>query len=196
MRHFFHRKKRQREIYFHEDDYCQQQLLPRDASAHAQSEIKKIKEFSDAHRDPNGYGWTDIYVRQEAPLEFHTLAIKKDIIGPIISPYLPPYDVVYTGYSSHRELCKQTAAWGTSDCCAVFIDWDKDGIVANIWTELFEQDEVAIQAATHAFAALGRLHPLVFVDWAWNYTCDVSDESAFASLLRDKLKTISDNKRH
>jgi hypothetical protein len=42
-------------------------------------------------------------------------------------------------------------------------------------------------------AALGRLHPLVYADWAWGYTCDASDDDSFASMLRKKLKTIADN---
>jgi hypothetical protein len=49
-----------REIYFHEDDYCQQQLLPREASAYARAEVQKIGEFAESHRVPGGRGWTDI----------------------------------------------------------------------------------------------------------------------------------------
>ena len=35
------------EIYFHEDDYCQQQLLPREAVAYVTAELGKIDEFDE-----------------------------------------------------------------------------------------------------------------------------------------------------
>jgi hypothetical protein len=35
-----------REIYFHEDDYCQQELLPREAAGYAETELKKAGDFA------------------------------------------------------------------------------------------------------------------------------------------------------
>ncbi len=186
---------RKREIYFHEDDYCQQQLLPREAAAHAAAEVKKIDEFANAHEAPGGLGWTDIYVRQGAPVEIRVLGIKKQDLAAAVSQFLPAFDVVYTGYSSHRELCKRVAAWGHSQTNALFADWDDDGIVTNIWAELSDHDEGSILAASKAIATLGRIHPLVYVDWAWGYTCDAADEEAFVSRLRAKQQTIAENVR-
>jgi len=118
-----------REIYFHEDDYCQQELLPREALAFADAEIKKIGEFANAHRAPDGAGWTDVYVRQKPPVTFRTIGMTKENFGTIISPHLPPFDLVYTGYSSYRERCRKAAAWGTSQHNALFADWDDEGII-------------------------------------------------------------------
>jgi len=182
-----------RQIYFHEDDYCQQQLLPRDAAAYADGELKKIADFAAAHRAPDGWGWTDIYMRQEAPTALRTLGIKKGQFGEIVLPFLPAFDIVYTGYSTHRESCKNTAAWGRSARCALLADWNDEGVIESAWAEFFEDDEASIVAASRAVAALGGRHPLVYVDWAWGYTCDSSDADAFASLLRTKLKTIAEN---
>jgi hypothetical protein len=193
MFQFLQRKSRSREIYFHEDDYCQQQLLPRSATAHAVAEVKKIGEFADAHQVQGGLGWTDVYVRQEAPPEFRTLNLKREDLAAIVSPILPVFDIVYTGYSSHREKCEKTAAWGRSQQCALFADWDDDGMVANVWAEFFDREEDSIRAASKAVTALGKVHPLVYVDWAWGYTCDASEEEAFASMLRTKLQTIAEN---
>lgn len=193
MFRFLQRKFRSRKIYFHEDDYCQQQLLPREATAHVVAEVKKIGEFADAHRVPGGPGWTDMYVRQEAPAEIRTLKMKREDLAAVVLPFLPAFDVVYTGYSSYREQCKKTAAWGRSQQCALFADWDDDGIVANVWAELFDRDEDSIRAASKAVSVLGRVHPLVYVDWAWGYTCDASEEETFASMLRTKLQTIAEN---
>jgi hypothetical protein len=190
---FFRQKPRPREICFHDDDYCRQQLLPRDAAAFADAELTRIREFADAHRAPGGFGWTDVYARREAPVELRKLNIKKEQFAEIVTPFLPSFDVVYTGYSSHRKQCKRTAAWGRSERCALFVDWVDASVVSNAWTEFFDDDEASIIAATQAIAALGSRHPLIYVDWAWGYTCDASDEEAFASRLRAKLKRVADN---
>jgi hypothetical protein len=68
-----------------------------------------------------------------------------------------------------------------------------EGVIANAWAEFFEEDDKSIVAATQTVAALGKLYPLIYVDWAWGYTCDASNENVFASMLRKKLKKTADN---
>src|SRR5687768_6450824 len=119
MLHFFRQAPR-RDIYFHEDDHCQQQILPFDAKAFAAEELKRIAEFAEAHRAPGGVGWTDMYMRSNPPLELRALGISRRQFSEAISRSLEPFDDVYTGYSSHCERCKRTAAWGRSPTCAVF----------------------------------------------------------------------------
>ena len=155
------RISRRREIYFHEDDHCQQQLLPTEG-AHWGAELRILK-------------------------------ITREQLSAALSPLLPPFDAVYTGYGSHRELCTKTAAWGISDKCALLADWEDDEIIRHAWTKFFDQGEQAILTATKAVAALGKLHPLVYVDWAWGYKCAASESDCFASLLRGKLKEIAEH---
>lgn len=182
---------RMREIYFHEDDYCQQQLLPHEAASFADDEVKRIDEFADAHQAPDGTGWTDIYRRQEALKTFRSLNISKEVFAAALAPFLPPFDVVQTGYSSHREQCTRTAAWGRSQECAVFADWDEDGIVANVWSAFFENSAESVLAAALAVAAIGQIRPLVYADWAWGYTCDATNQEIFVSKLKAKLDAIA-----
>ena len=181
-----------REIYFHEDDYCQQELLPREALAFADAEIKKIGEFADAHRAPDGAGWTDVYVRQKPPVNFRALGVKKEVFADAVSPDLPPFDLVCTGYSSYRERCRKTAAWGTSQHNALFADWDDESIITNVWAQFFDSDEKSLLAASKAVAALGMLHSIIYVDWAWGYTCEIINDEALASRLRSKLADIAE----
>jgi hypothetical protein len=181
-----------REIYFHEDDYCQQELLPHDVLAYAEAEVKKIAEFANAHRAPDGFGWTDIYRRENPPVTFHSLGMKKEDFHAVISPHLPPFDLVYTGYSSYRERCRKAAAWGTAPDNALFADWDDDGIIENVWAQFFDSEEKSLLAASKAVAALGMLHSIFYVDWAWGYTCEIINEEALASRLRSKLADIAD----
>ncbi len=162
---FEHQMPNKREIFFHEDDYCQQQLLPREAAGYSEAELKAIDDFANSHRAPGGMAWTAIYMRKSAPVEFNALKLLKEDFAAIVAKYLPAYDVVYTGYSSHRELCKRTSAWGTSPQCAVFADWHDDGMVANVWTEFFDRSD---------------------------YVCEAQEET-FASMLRSKLESIAGN---
>lgn len=194
LHRLFQRLTRKREIYFHEDDYCQQQLLPHAALVQAQAQLENISEFASAHEAPGGVGWTDVYVREEGPVEFASLGITRVEFEELISPILPEFDVVYTGYSSHREVCKRTSAWGVSRWCALFADWDENGVIKNVWSSFFDDAEPSLRAAARAVAALARRHPLVYVDWAWGYTCDASSEEEFVAMLRSKLATIAERR--
>jgi hypothetical protein len=181
-----------REIYFHEDDHCQQELLPREALPFAEAQVIQIAEFANAHLAPGGAGWTDVYVRQKPSVSFRALGMKKEDFDVAISPHLPPFDLVYTGYSSYRERCRKAAAWGTAQHNAIFADWDDEGIITNVWTQFFDSDEKSLLAASKAVAALGSLHALIYVDWAWRYTCEIINEEAFSSPLRNKLADIAE----
>ena len=79
-----------REIYCHEDDYCQQELLPHEALGFAETEIKKIAEFAGVHLAPGGAGWTDVYVRPKPPVNFRTLKITTEDFDVAMSSHLPP----------------------------------------------------------------------------------------------------------
>lgn len=185
-----------REIYFHEDDYCQQELLPRDALAYAEVEVKKIAEFADAHRAPDDAGWTDMYVRAKRPVTFRALGMKKEDLDVAISAHLPMFDLVYTGYSSYRERCRKAAAWGTAQHNAIFADWDDEGIITNVWAQFFESDEKSLLAASKAVVALGMVHSLIYADWAWGYACEIINGEAFASHLRAKLADIAERTKN
>ncbi len=184
---------KKREIYVHEDDYCQQQLLPRKAAEFAGTELKKIGDFANAHRAPDGLGWTEMYVRKKAPVELPALKIKREDFASIVSLSFPLFDAVFTGYSSYREPCNKTAAWGTTDQCALFANWDDDGIIQSIWAEFFDRDKESINAATSVVRALGVRYPLVYVDWAWGYVCEAHDSASFSSMLQSKLEAIINN---
>jgi hypothetical protein len=131
-----------------------------------------------------------MYMRKDPPTDLCTLKMTLDDIAGVIERYLPPFEIVYTGYSSHRERCKNTAAWGKTSHCALLLNWDSDGIICNIWSEFFDSDDESVSAATKAIGTIGKIQPLIYVDWAWGYVCDASDEATFASSLRNKLNTI------
>jgi len=66
------------EVYFHEDDYCQIELLPSTSWKFCFNQIKEIDEFSEKHKVKNGIGWDKIYIRKESPYKIESLIIKFD----------------------------------------------------------------------------------------------------------------------
>ncbi len=60
-----------RESYFHEDDYCQIEILPIDNLKFCLKQAGKISEFSEKHQ--NGIGWDAMYVREENPRKLSEL---------------------------------------------------------------------------------------------------------------------------
>lgn len=179
-----------RQIFFHEDDYCQQQILPAAQGGRAVAELEKIQDFSEAHRAKDGLGWDDIYVRNDAAPGLAALGITRKQLDTLLKGLLPSYDRVHAGYSSQRELCQNTGAWGTSEECCLFADWNEAEVIQNIWANFFARDERSLNRAADAVSALAAIAPLVYADWAWGFTCDASDRGRFIKLLRDKLEQI------
>src|SRR5512144_460743 len=95
-----------RTVYFHEDDYCQIEVLPAQSWEYCAIQLGQIAEFSEQHRTPNGMGWTGIHVRGKAPATLAALSLDVDSVSRALSQYLVPFDRVETGYSSHREECR------------------------------------------------------------------------------------------
>ena len=110
-----------------------------------------------------------------------------------ISPFLPPFDSVYRDTAPIARNVKRQKLGERRSSAPIFADWDDDGTVANAWAEFFADDNDSIDRVTKAVATLRQIHPLIYVDWAWGYLCEVTDEQAFASMLRTKLDTIATN---
>ena len=77
------------EIYFHEDDYCQIEVLPVSNWEHCATQIGEIESFSEAHPAPGGTGWTDMYVREENPFSLRDLGISRTTLASALREALP-----------------------------------------------------------------------------------------------------------
>ena len=186
----FKKKKSIRKIYFHEDDYCQQQFLPIENQEWVNNELNNIEEFSDKHKSKSGFGWNEIDVRKDPTISLTDIKITVEEVSTALTHIMPFYDLVFTGYGTYREKCENTSAWGLNPNCAVFLDWDEKHIVTNIWTNFFDIEDNSIIPASEVAEALGKLRPLFFVDWAWGYSCELNDPKEFANQLRAKLKSL------
>ncbi|MEN9493671.1 MAG: hypothetical protein RJA63_4120 [Pseudomonadota bacterium] len=174
-----------RTIYFHEDDFCQIQLLPARNWGHCAQQLGELSEFAEAHRAPGG-GWTEVYMRQDEPESIASLALTVDRLGTLLASSLEPFDRVDTGYGSRRDPCEHTRAWGFDEDCAVFLEFAHDGTVQHIWLGLGRPGAEAQRSLLKALGDLGNLHPMLLVDWGWGRLFRADDGASLASYLAER----------
>src|SRR5688572_27492443 len=122
--------------WFHEDDYCQIELLPRGAAEFAKQQAAEITSFSEAHRTEDGF-WTEMYLRPDAPVSLGAFAITLAELEGQALGHLRRFARVNTGYSTHVEPAQNTAAWGDGETPLVFADSTAEGLVQHIWLPFF-----------------------------------------------------------
>lgn len=165
-----------REAYYHEDDYCQIELLPLDNLQHCLQQLGEQQAFADAHA--SGAGWTDMYVRGAPPLSLSPLSalgITAAQLRQALAAALPPYDAVFTGYSSYRLECKNVLAFGGERTETLFAGINDDGVVADLWCS----DGMA------ALQLLPQRAQLLFVDWNAGFVCPLAEQALFQRYLQE-----------
>jgi hypothetical protein len=167
-----------RAVYFHEDDFCQIEVLPAENSAYCARELDQIAEFSAQHRAPDGVGWTDVYPRGEAQKKLADLLLSADRASGALAEHLPEFDRVETGYGSHVEQCRGIRAFGFDRGCVVFMSETETRYVRDIWLGLDGPDESATAALVAALGKLSGLAPLILVDWGWERVIALGDSAS------------------
>ena len=168
-------------IWFHEDDYCQIELLPRAAEAFARGEAEKIRAFGEAHKAPDGIGWTDIYRAKAPPATVHDLKIHIDKLKECVPPSLGLFERVTTGYSTHVERAERTVAWGREGRALIFADSDELQVVQHIWFDHFGRSSTDDMRSF--LGACTARWDVLLCDWAWTQVVDPRDTSALDSYL-------------
>lgn len=162
-----------REAYYHEDDYCQIELLPLDNLQHCLTQMGAQQAFADAHR--SGAGWTDMYVIETPPSPLSAMGIRAEQLRLALGDALPPYDVVYTGYGSYRVECKNVLAFGGEQTETLFVGLDEHGIVCDLWcSDGMEQ-----------LLLLPLKEQLLLADWGAAFACPLADGELFARYLEE-----------
>jgi hypothetical protein len=152
-----------REAYFHEDDYRQIELVCDENFDWCVEQTARIEQFADAHRA--GAGWTDMYVRPETPVPLAARGITVESFADAVTPLLPPFDAVTTGYSTTVEPLPHVRAFGNDPEIIVFAEAGQE-IVSAIGITLQVTDAAEAGRVAVALTSLARFR-LVFVDWAW-----------------------------
>ena len=171
-----------REIYFHEDDYCQIQILPLSLWDYCLSEMNKINEFSNAHKAE--IGWTDIYIREETPQNLTDLAITVEEFKQSVELTLKRYEKVTTGYSSHVEECENCLAWGIEDRnFTIFADTNSKNLINAVWLEIGTLNRENSPVVTETFKNLPKSNELMIADWNWSNVAAIGNEKSLTDYL-------------
>lgn len=175
-----------RSVYFHEDDFCQIELLPAENWEYCQRELQQIATFSQQHRASDGIGWTDIYVRKEAEKSLSSLSLATSRVAAALARHLPAFDLVETGYGSHVEQSRHTKGFGVDSNCVLFVSETEVGIVNYIWLSLVNSDEGACSSLLPALGELNNLAPLLMVDWTWGSLMLLDDSIALGRYFSER----------
>ena len=174
-----------RSVFFHEDSYCQVEILPAVAYGYCTHEMKRIDEFASAHRD--GLGFTDVYLRTEPPASLMLLGITLSDLRSTIGETFAPFDQVFTGYSSHRERCPSVQAWGFDDSVAVFAGLDEDDVVLSVWLLLQGVTKRKIGEWCRALISLPRSDEMLLADWNSSEVVLLKDQPSLESYLKSYI---------
>lgn len=172
-------------IYFHEDSYGQIELVPIENERFVDEEIRKITNFSEEHKAEDGFGWTDVYVRNDPKKNIFDYKIKKIDFEELFEATGGHIEKVYTGYSSYREECKNTNAYKLDEI-ALFYSY-KDDYISDIWFDFYLEDEGAAKNLYLILKVIANAYDVLFVHWGWGYYSRIKQDKT----LKDKLISFS-----
>ncbi len=170
-----------REAYFHEDDYCQVEILPVANYEFCREQMGEIAEFSTKH--DTGFGWTDMFVRSESPTSLKQIGLTRAALESELCLYLPKFDRVLTGYSTYREECRNAIAFGAGTNFVLFAGFDSE-YVSHLWLTIYGLTLTDMKLAHRAFAYLSRSH-LLLADWFMLALIVLADTDAVARYLSE-----------
>jgi hypothetical protein len=168
-------------IYFHEDDYCQVQLLPKEDHDHLSTEGAKVKEV--AEKNFTGYGFANIHVPAKEPIPLSSRGIGvSEIDSILIAERFDRIATVFSGSMSDRALARNTVAFKLGSY-SFYYDYE-NGIVQNIWLDLFGKASSEDRAnLTNALHGIGTKWDLVLMHWSWSSLVDLNSQPAIAEYL-------------
>lgn len=172
-----------RTAYFHEDDYCQWEVLPLTAKAYCLKEMGQIEDFVEKLQNED-VGFSDIYLRDDSPHRMSELSLRSEQLDEALS-FLPPYDRVETGYSTYREQLKSTRGRGEKAEQNVFWSVDGNGLVNALWLDLQITPE-AKELWRRILTTLGQLTPVLLADWEWEQCVDLTSAKEIEQYLTEK----------
>ena len=170
-----------REAYFHEDDYCQTELLPIANYKHCRDQLGEIVSFSARHETE--FGWTDMYLRKDAPTTLAATQILTFNLQDALGQFLPQFDHVTTGYSTYKESCDNTIAFGANTNLVLFAEHSGEH-VAKLWLAMYGLSENDTELASRMFRLLSQWD-LLLVDWSMSALVALADVDAVRQYLAE-----------
>jgi hypothetical protein len=170
-----------READYHEDDYCQTQLLPIANHKHCRYQLGEIESFSSQHETE--FGWTDMYVRPDAPQTLVATRITVIELQQALGHLMPPFDRVTTGYSIYKQPCRNTIAFGSDTNLILFAEHDCE-LITTLWLTIHGLSEHDTELAFRVFRLMSQWE-LLLVDWSMPALVTLDDTDAVSQYLAE-----------
>ncbi len=177
--------KQKRIAFFHEDDYCQKEILPLTAKNFCLKQMGEINDFSQEHQLESGL-FTDIFIRENSPHGIEELGLCSEQLNVALS-FLPPYDLVETGYSSYREKSETTYGRGNGYEQNIFWSINETGVVNAIWLDIGIAS-VTMDMWRKVLISLGKIAPVLLADWNCSLYVDLTNPSNIEKYIKEKSR--------
>ena len=175
-------------IYFHEDDFCQIEILPAENLSFCLEQAERISAFAGEHKA--GLGYSEVFMRKDAPVSLYSKSITADTLQEYLGEILPEFDEVYTGYGTHEEKCSFTRAFGKDTNTVVFYS-NKEALANHIWLtlDIMKSDDIVI--ARSILDALAKINDFIIADWGWAFVEPIKNIRSIDSYLNMRLKEFA-----
>lgn len=166
------------EVYFHEDNYRQIELLPVQNLLNIHKEADLMKEQTEKAFTPDGFVTMSVIEETKYPL--NTLKISATDFENFLREYaLFYFSNVYTGYSTYRELKTNLQAFGFENYVLYYES--SYNILTNAWINynlLSDTLDVYPENLESALFKLGSTYKLILMDWNELVTVFLKDRPA------------------
>ena len=153
--------KEEKELFYHEDDYLQVEIISKS------NLFERSKELTNINYDFTEYGFSSISLRGEKKRPTSYLNINATELDECLKEYsLVKFNKVYTGYSSNSIPKKNTTAYGFEDY-AILFDFEKE-VVQNIWVVFSPKLKMPFHSYSNlskALFSIGNKYEMILVDW-------------------------------
>jgi hypothetical protein len=155
-----------RRLVIYDDMFEDYEIMPASAAAWCTQQFREIDAFAAQHQAPDGVGWTDIYMRPEAPTTIKDLAIAYGPAVALLAQRLPEFDeAIAHGYEDPSLQRIRGRAFGTS-LAAVVVYPDEAMQTVRAIAVTLRGDRAEVSSVLAALAAIPSREPLMVVDWA------------------------------
>ena len=165
MKRWFRSEKTARELFVHEDDWGQIEVLPAACRAWCEAEFARIDAFASAHAAGGDGGWTDLYVRAEAPMTLASLRLPFAETNAALAARLEAFDIVACGTFSAPDPVARVAAFGPEAGAGVIVVPDASGDIVDAVALKLDGSEPACREVARAVMCIATTAPLMIVDW-------------------------------
>ncbi len=166
------------DIYFHEDDLNQVDIIPEQNYANTVEQMEGIPP-----QEEGAIGFTSCIVREQTPINISELKINSEgLKNHLTSQCTQAFGTVKTGYGSYVEIVENTVAFGFDKYAIVVAS--QDDIVNNLFLiDYYPSKDVHSKPILPVLHELGVKYSLILVDWNACAIVRLNDNTAIQDYL-------------